>query len=100
MKKYANILFDLDGTLTDPKIGITKSVAYALKSFGIEVKDLDSLCKFIGPPLKVSFRKYYGFSENDCIIRTLKQSRQILFHLSPHGFRINILCFGYKVHAG
>ncbi|AGC68883.1 5'-nucleotidase [Thermoclostridium stercorarium subsp. stercorarium DSM 8532] len=66
MKKYTNILFDLDGTLTDPKVGITKSVAYALKSFGIEVKDLDSLCKFIGPPLRVSFRDYYGFSEEEC----------------------------------
>jgi len=67
MKKYTNILFDLDGTLTDPKVGITKSVAYALQSFGIEVEDLDSLVKFIGPPLRVSFKEYYGFSENDCI---------------------------------
>ena len=31
------ILFDLDGTLTDPFLGITRSVAYSLKSFGIEV---------------------------------------------------------------
>ena len=60
---YEYILFDLDGTLTDPKLGITKSVAYALKSYGIEVEDLDSLLKFIGPPLKDSFIKYYGFSE-------------------------------------
>jgi phosphoglycolate phosphatase len=67
MKKYTHILFDLDGTLTDPKTGITKSVAYALKSFGIEVRDLNSLCKFIGPPLRVSFRDYYGFDEKDCI---------------------------------
>jgi len=67
MSKYTYILFDLDGTLTDPKVGITKSVAYALRSFGIEVKELDSLCKFIGPPLRVSFRDYYGFSEKDCV---------------------------------
>jgi phosphoglycolate phosphatase len=40
MKKYTHILFDLDGTLTDPKTGITKSVAYALKSFGIEVIEI------------------------------------------------------------
>lgn len=56
-------LFDLDGTLTDPKTGITKSVAHALHSFGIETEDLDTLCKFIGPPLKESFMNYYGFTE-------------------------------------
>ena len=52
---YQHILFDLDGTLTDPKVGITSAVAYALKAYGIEVEDLDTLCKFIGPPLADSF---------------------------------------------
>ena len=51
MKKY--ILFDLDGTLTDPMLGITKSVQYALNKFGIEIEDLNQLCKFIGPPQKI-----------------------------------------------
>ena len=63
MKEYEYILFDLDGTITDPKEGITKSVAYALESFGINIENLDTLCKFIGPPLKDSFMKYYSFSE-------------------------------------
>lgn len=65
MKKYSNILFDLDGTITDPRVGITKSVAYALNSFGIETANLDDLCKFIGPPLKDSFCEFYGFSETE-----------------------------------
>lgn len=56
------ILFDLDGTLTDPKIGITKSVQHALRSFGINIEDLDQLCPFIGPPLRDSFMEYYGFT--------------------------------------
>ena len=55
------VLFDLDGTLTDPKIGITTCVQYALKSFGIEVADLDQLEGFIGPPLVDSFMQFYGF---------------------------------------
>lgn len=59
--RYEYILFDLDGTLTDPKIGITKSVAHALNYYNIDVEDLDSLCKFIGPPLHTSFEQYYGF---------------------------------------
>jgi len=55
------VLFDLDGTLTDPKVGITKSIAYALDSFGIAVDRLESLEHLIGPPLRDSFRAHYGF---------------------------------------
>lgn len=65
MKKY--ILFDLDGTVTDPMIGITKSVQYALRKFNIEVENLNDLCKFIGPPLKDSFMNFYSFSEEDAL---------------------------------
>lgn len=60
-------LFDLDGTLTDPKEGITKSVQYALKHFGIEEPDLTKLLPFIGPPLKDSFMEYYHFSEEQAL---------------------------------
>ncbi|MBO4696006.1 MAG: HAD family hydrolase [Lachnospiraceae bacterium] len=60
---YRYFLFDLDGTLTDPGIGITNSVKYALKKFQIEVSDRSELYPFIGPPLPDSFRKYFGFSE-------------------------------------
>ena len=42
---YSVILFDLDGTLTDPAEGITNSVAYALKYYGIDVKDKSELEK-------------------------------------------------------
>ncbi len=60
--KYQVILFDLDGTLTDPKTGITKSVQYALQKFNIMESDLDRLVPFIGPPLAESFREFYSFS--------------------------------------
>ena len=53
----------MDGTLTDPKIGITTCVQYALHSFGIEEPDLDKLEPFIGPPLKDSFMQFYGMDE-------------------------------------
>lgn len=62
---YQNILFDLDGTLTNPGEGITNSVAYALKKWKIEVKDKRELYPFIGPPLMDSFQTYYQFSEED-----------------------------------
>jgi phosphoglycolate phosphatase len=60
---YQYFLFDLDGTLTDPGIGITNSVAYALKKFDIEVADKSELFSFIGPPLQNSFQEYYHFTE-------------------------------------
>lgn len=65
---YNTILFDLDGTLTDPGIGITNSVAYALNKFGISVADKTELYKFIGPPLKDSFMKYYGFNQSKALL--------------------------------
>ena len=61
MPRYEVILFDLDGTLTDPKPGITRAVAHALARYGIAVDDPDALTPFIGPPLPESFRRYYGF---------------------------------------
>ena len=59
------ILFDLDGTLTDPMVGITSSVQYALEKFGIHVKYLKDLIPFIGPPLDDSFQEFYGLSKED-----------------------------------
>ncbi len=56
-------LFDLDGTLTDPKEGITKSVQHALRYFHIDEPDLKKLEPFIGPPLKDSFMEFYGLTE-------------------------------------
>jgi len=62
---YHTVLFDLDGTLTDPGLGITNSVMYALRKWNIEVEDRRELYRFIGPPLSESFCRYYGFSEED-----------------------------------
>ena len=63
---YHTVLFDLDGTLTDSAPGITNSVAYALRKWGIEEKNMEILRKFVGPPLDESFAKYYGFPPEKC----------------------------------
>lgn len=60
---YEYVFFDLDGTLTDPKEGITTSVAYALEKSGVRVDNPNALTIFIGPPLYDSFRGFYGFSD-------------------------------------
>lgn len=65
-RKY--VLMDLDGTITDPATGITKSVQYALSHFGIFVEDRTLLYPFIGPPLKESFMEYYHLTEEQATI--------------------------------
>lgn len=62
---FDTVLFDLDGTLTNPFEGITNSIIYALDKFGVEVADRNSLSPFIGPPLVNSFKSVYGFSQAD-----------------------------------
>lgn len=63
LNNYEVLLFDLDGTLTDPKEGITKSVQYALRKMDIDEDNLDNLTPFIGPPLQVTFDEIYQFNE-------------------------------------
>ena len=65
LKRFDTVFFDLDGTLTDPGLGITNSVRYALERFGVSVPDRSALYRFIGPPLMDSFREFYGFSHAD-----------------------------------
>lgn len=62
MGKYKYLLFDLDGTLTNPYEGITKSFQYALSAYGIEEKQ-ENLTFVIGPPLTKVFHDVYGFDE-------------------------------------
>ena len=64
---YQYLLFDLDGTLTNPKEGITRSVQHALRHFGIEVADPDTLTPYIGPPLIPSFIEFHGLTQEQTL---------------------------------
>lgn len=92
VKKYSFILFDLDGTLTDPEEGITKSVQYALQHFDICVGERSELYKFIGPPLKDSFIEYYGFTEKQADEALLKYRERF----SKVGWRENVVYDGIE----
>ena len=85
LRKY--LFFDLDGTLTDPMEGITRSVQHALRHFGIEVTDLNELCPFIGPPLADSFRERYGMNDGD-IATAIAKTRE---YFAPRGIFENEL---------
>lgn len=87
---YRYLLFDLDGTLTDPKEGITKCFQYALESFGIHEPDADKLTWIIGPPLMDSFMHGYGFSKEQAELATAKYRERY----TPVGWREN------KVYPG
>lgn len=63
--KYTNILFDLDGTITDSEAGILNSIVYALNKMNISAPEKNSLRVFIGPPLKESFQKLFHLSEHE-----------------------------------
>jgi phosphoglycolate phosphatase len=57
------IYFDLDGTLTDPKPGITRSIQYALGKLDLPIPPEDELTWCIGPPLRGSMKKLLGSDE-------------------------------------
>lgn len=62
---FSTVFFDLDGTLTDSKEGIIRSVVHALESLSCPIPPDAMLHQFLGPPLLHSFTQYAGLSEED-----------------------------------
>lgn len=60
---YKYIFFDLDGTLTNSGEGIIRSLEYAFDELGLQRPDSDTILKFIGPPLTVSFHEYMHYDD-------------------------------------
>ena len=83
--RWNTVLFDLDGTVTDPKEGITCAVAYALRQQGI-IADPDTLTSFIGPPLHESFPELFGLTE----AQTDRAIRDFRVYFSRQGWAENI----------
>jgi len=70
------LLFDLDGTLTDPREGITRSIAYALERMRVPVPALDDLTFAIGPPLRRSLAALIGDETHAEVERALAFYRE------------------------
>ena len=87
--KYQYLLFDLDGTLTNPYEGITKSFQYALSAYGIEAEQSE-LTFVIGPPLVDVFVGVYGFEEQKAIEAVAKYRERF----SDIGWRENEIIDG------
>jgi phosphoglycolate phosphatase len=60
MPRFDSVLFDLDGTLTNPRVAITSSMAHALGEVGAEVPPIEALVWCIGPPLRQNFGRLLG----------------------------------------
>ncbi len=84
------VLFDLDGTLTDSGLGITKAVQYALGQMGYAVPPKESLFKFIGPPLHRSFQMFYGMDE----AASVEAVRQFRVYYNETGILENLVYEG------
>ncbi len=64
---WHSVFFDLDGTLTDSAPGITNSIIYARKKWGLEPGVNEDYLKFIGPPMPQSYEEFWGFSHEDAV---------------------------------
>lgn len=84
------LFFDLDGTLTDPALGITNSFIHAFNCFGMEIPSYETLCSYIGPPLPDTFRTFFG-SDEAKVAEGVKLYRQ---HYAEKGL------FENEVYAG
>jgi phosphoglycolate phosphatase len=69
------LLFDLDGTLSDPQEGITKSIAYAMERLGFIPPALSALTAFIGPPLKQCFQTLLNTEDTALVDRAVSLYR-------------------------
>lgn len=88
--RYKHIFFDLDGTVTEPVQGITNAVIYSLEKFNIKVTDRKSLYKFIGPPLRKSYKEFFNFSDEEAE-RAVAYYRE---YYSSRGIVENEIMFG------
>jgi phosphoglycolate phosphatase len=70
------VLFDLDGTLTDPREGITRSIAHALERMGLEPPPLEELTFAIGPPLRASFARLIGRDDAASVEQAIRFYRE------------------------
>lgn len=89
--KHSCLIFDLDGTISDPKEGIVRSLNYALLSHGFERQNEDFLATFIGPPLDSTFKQLMQSHDDALILSLVRKYRE---RYSEIGFAENILYEG------
>jgi phosphoglycolate phosphatase len=89
--RYQTILFDLDGTLTDPRLGITSCIAHALRELNAPIPPIDQLAACIGPPLRDSFANFLQTDDKDLVERAVALYRE---RFAPIGLYENEVYIG------
>jgi phosphoglycolate phosphatase len=82
------LLFDLNGTLSDPIKGISRSINYALTHFGFQTRELTELAAYIGPPLDQAFKELTGVSDDIQVRAFVAKYRE---RYTEVGFSENVL---------
>ena len=82
------LLFDLDGTISDPLDGIAHCLNFALESFGYQTHPRSELCKYIGPPLDLTFIKLVNNDDQALIVKLVTKYRE---RFSAIGYTENFL---------
>lgn len=88
MSVAASLVFDLDGTISDPVVGIGRSINHALESFGYPAIAECHVSKFVGPPLDQTFRSIVGPVTNARIAELVSRYRE---RYADVGFSENVL---------
>lgn len=91
MRQQDFIVFDLDGTISDPKDGIVRSMNFALEAHGYSAKAESDLVKYIGPPLDIAFQELSGDKDKEHILSLVSKYRE---RYSAIGFSENELYDG------
>jgi phosphoglycolate phosphatase len=68
MPYFSHVLFDLDGTLTNPRLGIGNSLKYSLGQMQIDGYSDEMLERFVGPPLQDGFKNLFGLNERNTML--------------------------------
>lgn len=87
-RKYTNIFFDLDGTIVDSYKGIIDSLLYAFKKMKVSSLNIDTLRKFIGPPLDESIKKYCGIDDESFVKDIILAFREYYNEVGVYDFAL------------
>lgn len=87
------IAFDLDGTISDPIVGVSASINYALSKLGLPEKDQADLEMYIGPPLQEIFADLFGEGKDELIQAAITFFRERYFSI---GYSENVIYPGIR----